>query len=165
MERLKFKTRFDTYPPRTFAFETTGESMTQQQFKEECDVNNILAKYRKTGLVTHLAKHSGQFGDFSSIEDYRTSLDKLTTAQKSFEMLPSELRNKFNNDPGQLIEYLADEKNDEEAIKFGLKIRREQPESMQTAMEKALEANDAKRQKNDKKEKYTVEAVNAFLSI
>ena len=36
---------------------TTGESLTQQQFKEECDVNHILAKYRKTNMITHLNKH------------------------------------------------------------------------------------------------------------
>lgn len=153
MERLKFKTRFDTHPPRTYAFQTTGESMTQQQFKAECDVNNILAKYKRTGMLSHIQKHQGNFGDFSSIEDYQTSLGKLMQAQQSFESLPSELRAKFDNDPAQLISFLSDEKNNAEAVKIGLKIERKAPETIQGAMEKALEANDAKRQKNDKKEK------------
>ena len=34
---------------------TIGESLTHQQFKEECDVNHILAKYRKTNMSTHLS--------------------------------------------------------------------------------------------------------------
>lgn len=153
MERLKFKTRFDTHPPRTYAFQTTGESMTQQQFKAECDVNNILAKYKRTGMLSHIQKHQGNFGDFSSVEDYQTSLGKLMQAQQSFESLPSELRAKFDNDPAQLISFLSDEKNNAEAIKLGLKIERKAPETIQGAMEKALEANDAKRQKNDKKDK------------
>ena len=153
MERLKFKTRFDTHPPRTYAFQTTGESLTQQQFKAECDVNNILAKYKRTGMLSHIQKHQGNFGDFSSIEDYQSSLGKLMQAQQSFESLPSELRAKFENDPAQLISFLSDEKNDAEAIKLGLKIERKAPETIQSAMEKALEANDTKRQKNDKKEK------------
>ena len=153
MERLKFKTRFDTHAPRTYAFQTTGESMTQQQFKAECDVNNILAKYKRTGMLSHIQKHQGNFGDFSSIEDYQTSLGKLMQAQQSFESLPSELRAKFENDPAQLISFLSDEKNNAEAVKLGLKIERKAPETIQGAMEKALEANDAKRQKNDKKEK------------
>ena len=153
MERLKFKTRFDTHPPRTYAFQTTGESMTQQQFKAECDVNNILAKYKRTGMLSHIQKHEGNFGDFSSLEDYQTSLGKLMQAQQSFESLPSELRAKFENDPAQLISFLSDEKNNAEAVKLGLKIERKAPETIQGAMEKALEANDAKRQKNDKKEK------------
>lgn len=153
MERLKFKTRFDTHPPRTYAFQTTGESMTQQQFKSECDVNNILAKYKRTGMLSHIQKHQGNFGDFSSIEDYQTSLGKLMQAQQSFESLPSELRAKFDNDPAQLVSFLSDKKNDAEAVKLGLKIERKEPETIQGAMEKALEANDAKRQKNDKKDK------------
>ena len=151
MERLKFKTRFDTHAPRTYAFQTTGESMTQQQFKAECDVNNILAKYKRTGMLSHIQKHQGNFGDFSSVEDYQTSLGKLMQAQQSFESLPSELRAKFENDPAQLISFFSSDKNDAEAIKLGLKIERKAPETIQGAMEKALEANDAKRQKNDKK--------------
>ena len=153
MERLKFKTRFETHPLRTYAFKTTGESMTQQQFKAECDVNNILAKYKRTGMLSHIQKHQGNFGDFSSVEDYQTSLGKLMQAQQSFESLPSELRAKFENDPAKLISYLSDDKNNAEAIKLGLKIERKEPETIQGAMEKALEANDTKRQKNDKKEK------------
>jgi len=29
-------------------FETTGESRTRQEFKEECDVNNIMRKFERT---------------------------------------------------------------------------------------------------------------------
>lgn len=153
MEQVKIKSRYKNHSPREFAFTCEGESLTQQQFIEECDVNNILAKYKRTGLVTHLAKHSGNFGDFSNVDDYQTSLSKIMQAQQSFEMLPSELRSKFGNDPGKLIEFMADEKNIEDCYKFGLKIRPEKKETIQESMEKALEANDAKRQKNDKKEK------------
>ena len=153
MEQLKIKSRYKNHSPREFAFTCEGESLTQQQFIEECDVNNILAKYKRTGLISHLARHSGNFGDFSNVDDYKTSLEKIMVAQQSFEMLPSELRSKFGNDPGKLIEFMSDEKNIEDCYKFGLKIRPEKKETIQESMEKALEANDAKRQKNDKKEK------------
>ena len=143
----KFKTRFNPHPPRTYAFKTTGESMTQQQFKAECDVNNILAKYKRTGMLTHIQKHQGNFGDFSSIEDYQTSLGKLMQAQQSFESLPSELRARFENDPAKLIDFLSDERNNAEAVKLGLKLERKAPETIQGAMEKALETNDKKRSK------------------
>lgn len=152
METIIFKTRFKTHAPRKFGTKQEGESITQQQFKAECDVNNILAKYKRTGMLTHIQKHQGNFGDFSSIEDYQTSLGKLMQAQQSFESLPSELRAKFENDPAKLIAYLSDDKNNAEAVKLGLKIEIKQPETMQAAMEKALEKNDAKRQKNVKKD-------------
>lgn len=67
-------------------------------------------------------------------------------AENSFNMLPSEIRNRFQNDPGQLIGYLSDEKNNEEAYKLGLKIRPKPPEpTIQQQMENALENNDKKR--------------------
>ena len=144
---MKFKTRFDLHEPRTYSFKTIGESMTQQQFKDECDVNNILSKYRKTGLITHLSKHKGEFGDFSSVTDYQTSLARLEQAHDSFQQLPSELRSKFHNDPKNLIEFLADPKNDEDAIKYGLKIKPKEEISIQQQMEQALENNDKKRSK------------------
>ena len=148
MASVKISSRYNHSAPRKYAFTPVGESMTQQQFKAECDVNNILAKYKKTGLVTHLAKHQGNFGDFSNVEDYQTSLGKLMQAQAAFGTLPSELRAKFENDPAKLIEFLSDKKNDEEAIKFGLKVRPVQKENLQQSMEKALEANDARREKS-----------------
>lgn len=148
----KFRTLYNPHPPRKFSYQPEGESLTQQQFKEECDVNNILSKYRRTGMVSHLAKHQGNFGDFSSVEEYQVSLDKLMTAQRSFESLPSEIRNRFENDPAKLIQFLDDKENDQEAISLGLKFEVNQPESIQSAMEKALASNDEKRQKNGKKE-------------
>ncbi len=148
METINFKTRFKPHEPRKYGTKQEGESLTQQQFKAECDVNNILAKYKRTGMLTHIHKHQGNFGDFSSIEDYQTSLGKLMQAQQNFESLPSELRAKFENDPAKLISFLSDEKNNAEAVKLGLKIERKIPETIQGAMEKALEINDQKRSKS-----------------
>lgn len=148
MDKIIFKTRFKPHEPRKYATKPEGESLTQQQFKAECDVNNILARYKKTGMLTHINKHQGNFGDFSSIEDYQTSLGKLMQAQQSFESLPSELRSRFENNPANLISFLSDENNNEEAVKLGLKIARKPEESIQSAMEKALSANDQKREKS-----------------
>ena len=60
-------------------------------------------------------------------------------AQQSFESLPSELRGRFENDPAKLIDFLSDERNNAEAVKLGLKLERKAPETIQGAMEKALE--------------------------
>jgi len=43
--------------------------------------------------------------------------------------LPSDVRKRFSNDPAELIDFLADKKNDEEAIKLGLKIKKNVPGS------------------------------------
>lgn len=151
MEQIKIRSRYSPHNSDEYGFATTGESMTQQQFKAECDVNNILAKYKKTGLLSHVSKTQGQFGDFSDLNDYQTSLHKVMQAQESFGLLPSEVRNKFQNDPGKLIEFLADPKNDEESYKFGLKIKPEQSPSLEESFSNALEKNDLKRESRKEK--------------
>lgn len=97
-----------------------GKGATKQSFKDECDVNNILAKYQKTGLLTHYSNANPRFGDFSSVPDYRSSLDLVRKAQEYFMELPAALRGRFKNDPAVLLEFVADSRNKQEAIELGL---------------------------------------------
>lgn len=95
-------------------------TLTQQQFKEQVDVNNIIAKYKKTGEITHLARKQGVFTDVSEITDYHDSLQKVMDAQSAFQKLPSHLRNRFENDPQNLLTFLQDPKNYDEGVKLGI---------------------------------------------
>jgi len=104
-------------------------SRTQQQFVEQCDVNNIMKKYRVTGQITHLNTKQGVYADMSSIKNYQENLNTVIEAQNAFMALPSDVRKRFSNDPAELIDFLADKKNDEEAIKLGLKIKKNVPGS------------------------------------
>lgn len=45
---MKFRTRFTEHNPLDYASKPEGESRTQQQFKEECDINNILKNTNET---------------------------------------------------------------------------------------------------------------------
>lgn len=93
---------------------------TQQQFKDECDINNIMKRYASTGEFLHLTKKKGVYGDFSQIDDYQGMLDKVQQAQEAFMTLPADVRTRFQNDPGSLISFLQDEKNHDEGVKLGL---------------------------------------------
>lgn len=104
------------------------DSKTQQQFKDECDINNIMKKYSDTGVFTHLTSKSGAYGDFTEIPDYQGSLDTVLRAQDAFSSLPADVRYRFGNDPGSLISFLADDKNYEEALKLGLVEKRQNKE-------------------------------------
>lgn len=153
MTTVIIRKRYDKHDPNQFVQNTIGESQTQQQFKEETDVNHILAKYKKTNMITHLNKFQGQYGDFATAEDYQETLHRVMNAQEAFNQIPSEVRSRFNNDPALLIGFLADPANNEEAIKLGLRKKPlPKTETLQESMEKALENNDTKRQKNAKKD-------------
>lgn len=94
-------------------------SLTDQQWADEVDVNVIMARYSKTG-VWNGRPNNGQYADLTSITDYRTSLDKIMKAQEAFDQLDARIRNRFENDPAQLIDFLRDEKNKAEAQELGL---------------------------------------------
>lgn len=95
------------------------KTLTQQQFKDECDINNIVKRYSDTGILPVSTK-VGAFLDVSNVQDYQTSLQTVYEAQKAFDALPSNIRSHFENDPNKLIAFIEDDANREEAIKLGL---------------------------------------------
>lgn len=95
-------------------------SLTHQCFKDECDINNIMAKWVKDGLATHVMQYQGRYEDLSGVEDYHTSLNRVIAAQEAFESLPAVIRTKFDNDPGRFLEFVGDPANKNEMAKLGL---------------------------------------------
>jgi len=92
---------------------------TQQHHKDECDINVILERFGKTGQVPVNAI-SGQYGDFSGVHDYHTALNAIIASENEFAALPAQIRNRFQNDPSNLIEFLDNPKNKAEAESLGL---------------------------------------------
>lgn len=109
-------------PQRRLRVQThpVGESRTIQSDAQETDINFIVAKYNRTGQITHIANAMPQYGDFTNVGDYKEALDQVNAAQQQFMDLPSETRTRFNNDPGELIDFMSDPANTEEAIELGL---------------------------------------------
>lgn len=97
-----------------------GAMEAQQQFKDKCNINEIMRKYHKTGMIDHLRRSPGQYADLTQIKDYDAALNTVINARQSFMTLPSEVRSRFQNEPQALINFLQDEKNYEEGVKLGL---------------------------------------------
>ncbi|UPW41540.1 internal scaffolding protein [Peromfec virus RodF8_61] len=98
-------------------------SMTQQQFKEESNINNIIDRYKATGYLTDPLNPSTRkpiYGDFSEIPSYQEVCNVIAAANEAFDALPAALRKRFNNDPQELLDFLNDEANTDEAIALGL---------------------------------------------
>lgn len=98
------------------------DSKTQQQFKDQCDVNKIVAKYKRdTGRWLHLmSPNGGRYADVSSIKDYHSMLLQLQDANSAFMALPALVRQRFQNDPGKLLQFMQDPKNYDEGVKLGI---------------------------------------------
>lgn len=101
-------------------FLTMGDSRTKQCFKDECDLNNILRKYRKTGLIEHLSVHQGDYKDISEPIDYQTALNTVLSAQVAFDSLPSDLRKQFDNNPGLFLDFVDNPDNADKLVEMGL---------------------------------------------
>lgn len=119
---MKFYSAYDTPPSVGIVFDP-DENMTEQHHAEDCDINNIIAKYTRTGVLGDpfaMPSVSAQFGDFTAISDYQTAMNNLIQAQQAFEALPAALRKEFDNDPAKLLDFLGKEENRDEAIRLGL---------------------------------------------
>lgn len=116
---VQFATPYDG-ERRRVVIEPVGESMTQQHFKEEVDVRNIIRKYDQTGLIQHVQRGQAQYGDFSQTVGFKEALDMVNSAKHSFMELPAELRREFNNDAGAFYTFVSDPNNSEKLIEMGL---------------------------------------------
>lgn len=98
----------------------SGKSMTKQEFSKESNINRIMAKYLKTGLVEHVRTFQGQYGNFLSAPDYHKAMSQVVAAQQMFEGMPSNIRNKFDNDPEKFLAFVQDYDNTDEMRELGL---------------------------------------------
>lgn len=116
--KLKIRRPYDASAKSSIEFPQT--TMTKQSFQDECDINTIMSKYQRTGLIEHVSNIQGAYGDFTNVQEYQLSLNQVIAAQEAFDQLPATMRERFANDPGRLMSFLEDDRNRDEAIKLGL---------------------------------------------
>ena len=95
------------------------KSRTKQAHAKEADINHIMRKYLKTGLMEHSRNHQPDYG-FATSDDFHTSMNIITKANSMFEDLPSSIRSRFENKPEQFLDFVNDESNKEEMLEMGL---------------------------------------------
>lgn len=105
----------------------TQPSMTKQEFRDECDINNIMSKYQRDGLLLHVNKYQGEYADVTGAVDYHTAQNTVLAAQNAFMSVPSELRAVFDNDPGKFLSFVTDPANKEKLYEMGLAVRPSMP--------------------------------------
>ena len=94
-------------------------SRTKQSFKDECDINKIMAKYQTTGVITHVAKHAPQYG-FAPSLDFQTAMNLINKANDQFADLPSQVRRRFDNNPAEFLQFCENPDNRSEMALLGL---------------------------------------------
>ena len=121
---------------KQFQLVCEDESLTVQAEAEACDVNNIMARYRQTGLIDHVNKHEGRYGDFTDVTDFQSAMNLVASAQQSFALLPAEIRKQFDNDPAEFLGFVQNPKNQDKLVEMGLAVKKA-PEEPTAARAKA----------------------------
>lgn len=105
-----------------------GESLTQQHFADEVDIENIVRRFGLTGqLPTSAAAAKAVYGDFTGIEDYQSAIDRVAEIGARFHSLPAQFREQFKNDPGELVSFASKHSEEELEAVFGRAIAPAEP--------------------------------------
>lgn len=94
---------------------SSADLATQQQFKDECDMNLIVANAKRGIPPRFLNPSVPQFGDFSDVPDLATAFNLIQEAYEAFLNLPAALRAELGNDPARINELTHDQ-----AVRYNL---------------------------------------------
>lgn len=112
---------------KRLSIDCSKDGRTQQHFQEQCNINTIVEKARKTGLLSHVNSRIPQYADVSKIPDYMQAMEIIIKADNAFYSLDAKTRERFANDPANMVEFLRDPKNYDDAVKLGLVEKPKEP--------------------------------------
>lgn len=102
------------------SFSCGDEMVTKQSHKAECDINNILRQYQRTGIITHVQNARPTYEDLPSNVDFQQAMNTVLEAERAFLALPGKVRAHFDNDPERFLAAFYDPNQVETLRGFGL---------------------------------------------
>lgn len=108
-----------------------GPSKTRQEFSEECDINNIMARYEASGVWPFKEDVPPVYLDFVAMPDLQDAMQHMFSAQEAFARLPALARKEFDNDPVRFVEFASDPANLERMRTWGLAEPEKAPDEPQ----------------------------------
>lgn len=97
-------------------------SMTKQEFKAECDINNVIKQFKPHHMHQMMAANlaSGMYADLPDSVDYQEALHLVEEARRQFLSVPAKVRERFGQDPAQFLAFTQNPDNLEELREMGL---------------------------------------------
>lgn len=123
--REKIRNRFFYSKPKGVVFDPNDKksvSKTSQSAKDDVDINKIMKKAKKNGLIidpNNLNLRKPLYGDYSAFSFHEAQM-KIAALNSEFDKLNPSTKRLFHHDPIELVEFLADPKNEEKAVELGL---------------------------------------------
>lgn len=120
---MKFASAYDNFDTRSseFGLKCLDASLTQQQFADESDINNIVDRFMKTGHLPDPVSMP-QYVDYEGVFDFQSAMNVVRQADENFMRTDAKVRSRFHNSPQEFLEFFADPANSEEAVRLGLAV-------------------------------------------
>lgn len=104
----------------SYGLDASKDGRTRQEFADECDINILLDRYEKTGVLNHYNQLPAQYLDVSDLPDLAEAINIVDQAAAAFMTLPARVRAEFENDPVKFANFGADPANIEKMREWGL---------------------------------------------
>ena len=125
---------YEPHDPAVFATPIVGHDMAKQSMKDECDINKMIERFRKSGMIEALDNQPQLYADVSGYGDYHGSLEIVRQTDELFMTLPADVREEFANDAGAFVEFAANPANRDKMLEMGL-LKPESGEPMAASAE------------------------------
>lgn len=112
---------------RDVSIDCSEPKLTDQSYKNLCDINVIMANYAKTGVFGHENINPPRYIDNTTIPNLEEAYAIVTTAENMFYDLPADIRKLMDNDPAQLEAFIQNADNADILLKNGIIVKKEEP--------------------------------------
>ena len=107
-------------PAAAGAHPSGGKSKTKQADADAADINKIIKRFYRTGLLDDMVPGEARYGDFTGSLEYYDAMVKVREAQEDFLLAPAELRRYCDNDVGKFLDLVQDPDQLEKLKELGL---------------------------------------------
>lgn len=107
-------------------------SLAKQSFAEEADINTLVRRFNLTGELPQNVVVP-QYADFEAIFDFHSAMNVVAAANEAFDLMPADVRSRFQNDPSLFVDFVNDPNNALDCVKMGLATIREPEPSIPPA--------------------------------
>jgi phage internal scaffolding protein len=122
---MLFATAYDNFSAMSdeTGLKCLDPSLTQQQFRDESDINNIVDRFMKTGHLPDPVSMP-QYVDYEGVFDFQSAMNVVRQADENFMRMDAKVRARFHNSPQEFLEFFANPENQDEAVRLGLAVAR-----------------------------------------
>lgn len=110
----EFQTQFERDPSTMEGVTFVDASLTHQEFKDESDINVLIARFEKTGSFYNPLnppageKRLPEFVDCTTVPEFLDAQKLIADSYEQFSTLPAKVRDMCNNSPAAFLAALND---------------------------------------------------------